>query len=340
MNQSFDIQEMWKNSCLLTRLVAVSLNASESAGTIIKCVMTSGDLKIVDKNLDGLKKDLQTEADRSAQAAIEMKLISAFGNKLQIVGEEELPLSYSQTSQDEHRGFELSESMSEVLLMDKCVQEDLRSLNIEDLTVWVDPLDGTSEFVRAQNDPSLLEQVTVLIGITYKGRPIAGVIHQPYYNLLSDSKVGRSIWGINGVGVFGINTCKESPSSGPFAVTTASHSNEMVDTALKALQEKNLIREFRRVGGAGFKVLCCLEGAAAYVFASGGCKKWDTAAPEAVLTAAGGTLTDISGFPLLYEKNGQMQNSHGVLATASWINHQTFVSVIPQHVKDSLFQRG
>uniref|UniRef100_A0A915M4X2 3'(2'),5'-bisphosphate nucleotidase 1 n=1 Tax=Meloidogyne javanica TaxID=6303 RepID=A0A915M4X2_MELJA len=298
MNQSFDIQEMWKNSCLLTRLVAVSLNASESAGTIIKCVMTSGDLKIVDKNLDGLKKDLQTEADRSAQAAIEMKLISAFGNKLQIVGEEELPLSYSQTSQDEHRGFELSESMS------------------------------------------LLEQVTVLIGITYKGRPIAGVIHQPYYNLLSDSKVGRSIWGINGVGVFGINTCKESPSSGPFAVTTASHSNEMVDTALKALQEKNLIREFRRVGGAGFKVLCCLEGAAAYVFASGGCKKWDTAAPEAVLTAAGGTLTDISGFPLLYEKNGQMQNSHGVLATAPWINHQTFVSVIPQHVKDSLFQRG
>jgi len=38
MNQSFDIQEMWKNSCLLTRLVAVSLNASESAGTIIKVV--------------------------------------------------------------------------------------------------------------------------------------------------------------------------------------------------------------------------------------------------------------------------------------------------------------
>uniref|UniRef100_A0A915N1A9 Uncharacterized protein n=1 Tax=Meloidogyne javanica TaxID=6303 RepID=A0A915N1A9_MELJA len=185
MNQSFDIQEMWKNSCLLTRLVAVSLNASESAGTIIKCVMTS------------------------AQAAIEMKLISAFGNKLQIVGEEELPLSYSQTSQDEHRGFELSESMRKVLLVDKCVQEDLRSLTIEDvLTVWVDPLDGTSEFVRAQNDPSLLEQVTVLIGITYKGRPIAGVIHQPYYNLLSDPKVGRSIWGIKGVGVFGINTCK------------------------------------------------------------------------------------------------------------------------------------
>lgn len=62
-------------------------------------------------------------------------------------------------------------------------------------------------------------------------------------------------------------------------MTTASHSNELVDIALRALQEKNLIRSFRRVGGAGFKVLCCLEGAAAYVFASGGCKKWDTVAP-------------------------------------------------------------
>uniref|UniRef100_A0A1I8BNZ6 3'(2'),5'-bisphosphate nucleotidase 1 n=1 Tax=Meloidogyne hapla TaxID=6305 RepID=A0A1I8BNZ6_MELHA len=304
MSQAFNLQEMWKNSCFLTRLVATSLNAAESAGMIIKvttvyqlfntifqCVMTSGDLKIINKDLEGLKKDLQTEADRSAQAEIEKKLISAFGNKLQIVGEEELPLSYSQViSHDAHNEFNLSGKMSDVLLADKNVPEDLRFLTVEDLIVWVDPLDGTSEFVRAQNDPTLLDQVTVLIGITYRGRPIAGVIHQPYYNLLSDSNVsnitGRSIWGIKGVGVFGIDICKVSPPTGPFAVTTASHSSELVDTALKALQEENLICSFRRVGGAGFKVLCCLDGAAAYVFASGGCKKWDTAAPEAVLTAA------------------------------------------------------
>jgi len=48
----------------------------------------------------------------------------------------ELPLSYSQTSQDEHRGFELSESMRKVLLVDKCVQKDLRSLNIEDVVYF------------------------------------------------------------------------------------------------------------------------------------------------------------------------------------------------------------
>ena len=47
-----------------------------------------------------------------------------------------------------------------------------------------------------------------------------------------------------------------------------------------------------RVGGAGNKVLQLIDGQAhAYVFASPGCKKWDTCAPEAVLSAIGGTLT-------------------------------------------------
>ena len=44
------------------------------------------------------------------------------------------------------------------------------------------------------------------------------------------------------------------------------------------------------------QVLLLLEGKAhAYVFASPGCKKWDTCAPEAVLHAVGGKLTDIHG---------------------------------------------
>lgn len=38
------------------------------------------------------------------------------------------------------------------------------------------------------------------------------------------------------------------------------------------------------------QVIQLVEGrASAYVFASLGCKKWDTCAPEAILTAVGGT---------------------------------------------------
>lgn len=46
-----------------------------------------------------------------------------------------------------------------------------------------------------------------------------------------------------------------------------------------------------------------LEGKAhAYVFASKGCKKWDTCAPEGVLRALGGVLTDIHGKEYDYSK--------------------------------------
>ena len=52
---------------------------------------------------------------------------------------------------------------------------------------------------------ALLQQVTVLIGITHQGRPIAGVVHQPYYSDSGKTEAeGRTVWGIQQVGTFGI----------------------------------------------------------------------------------------------------------------------------------------
>jgi 3'(2'), 5'-bisphosphate nucleotidase len=46
-----------------------------------------------------------------------------------------------------------------------------------DVTVWVDPLDGTKEFVEG---PEHWNGVSVLIGIAVRGVPVAGIIHQPF----------------------------------------------------------------------------------------------------------------------------------------------------------------
>ena len=46
-----------------------------------------------------------------------------------------------------------------------------------DVCVWVDPLDGTREYVEG---PEHWSGVTVLIGVSVKGVPVAGVIHQPF----------------------------------------------------------------------------------------------------------------------------------------------------------------
>lgn len=48
----------------------------------------------------------------------------------------------------------------------------------------------------------LLDHATVLIGIAVKGKAVAGVIYQPFYNYQAGSgaELGRIIWGIVGLG--------------------------------------------------------------------------------------------------------------------------------------------
>lgn len=78
-------------------------------------------------------------------------------------------------------------------------------------------------------------------------------------------------------------------------------------------------------------MLYILEGKAhAYIYPSSGCKRWDTAAPEAVLRAAGGVLTDKFGKKYSYNKDNEMDplNSNGVFATAPVINHNEFMKLI------------
>lgn len=80
-----------------------------------------------------------------------------------------------------------------------------------------------------------------------------------------------------------------------------------------------------------------LEGKAhCYVFASAGCKKWDTCAPEAILEADGGVLTDILGKHYAYGPGVAYANKTGVLATARATNHQDLLEKIPDHVKNKL----
>ena len=202
---------------------------------------------------------------------------------------------------------------------------DFSSVPGERVVVWVDPLDGTSEYTQG-----LLDHVTVLIGICVSGRPVAGVIHQPYYNYKSNKDTtGRTIWSLQGLGAFGISKPETVPD-GLIVATTRSHSSKLTNAAVDAQNPTQVLR----VGGAGHKVLLVIEGRAhAYVFASSGCKKWDTAAPEAVLTCLGGVLTDIVGTPLTYDPNGDYVNRTGVLATIDKDVHKKCLEQIPSPVK-------
>ncbi|MBN3324681.1 BPNT1 nucleotidase, partial [Atractosteus spatula] len=303
------------SSPAVMRVVASAFMVAERAGSIVRKVLHSGDLGIVEKT--GAS-DLQTQADRLVQKSIVASLSRSFPT-ITIIGEEDLPPEEVEEDLIESR-------QSEEVLKKHCPAE-YSGLREEELVVWVDPLDGTKEYTEG-----LLDHVTVLIGIAYNGTAIAGVINQPFYNyqLGPGAALGRTLWGMLGLGSFGFQL-QEVPGGQRIITTTRSHSNKLVTECVQAMQPHDVIR----VGGAGNKIIQLVEGkASAYVFASPGCKKWDTCAPEAILHAVGGKLTDIHGKAYRYDRHVKHMNSTGVLATLQ--NHEYYTSRVPEAVKKAL----
>jgi len=302
---------------VLLRVLASSIRIADKAGQIVRDIMAGGQLGIVEKTG---KNDLQTEADRSAQNCIVASLKTQFPG-LAIVGEEgdqdlsQVPVEWIVKDREEKV---LSLPCSDVI----------KTAKLENLTVWVDPLDGTAEYTQG-----LLDHVTVLIGLAVGSKAVAGVIHQPYWNYKNEgAPLGRTFYGLLEGGVHGI-TPIPPPKDGKVVTTTRSHGTGLVQQALQVLQPDTVLR----VGGAGHKVILLMEGKAhAYVFPSPGCKKWDTCAPEAILHAMGGLLTDMKGQHYKYDKNVEHRNSEGVLATAVASDHAAYLNAIPQELKDNV----
>ncbi|CAN9507943.1 unnamed protein product [Ophioblennius macclurei] len=306
---------MSSSPAVVMRLVASAYCVAEKAGAIVRKVLHSGELDIVEKT--GAN-DLQTLADRLAQQSICASLSKRFP-KITIIGEEDLPA-------EEIKEDLIESGQFEGILQTSCPSE-YRELKEEELVVWVDPLDGTKEYTEG-----LLDNVTVLIGIAHGGKAIAGVINQPFYNyqLGPGAVLGRTLWGMPGLGAFGFQL-QEVAGDKRIVTTTRSHSNKVVTDCVDAMEPHEVVR----VGGAGNKIIQLIEGrATAYVFASPGCKKWDTCAPEAILQAVGGKLTDMHGNGYRYDANVKHMNSAGVLAALR--NHDYYLSRVPQSVLQAL----
>ena len=68
--------------------------------------------------------------------------------------------------------------------------------------IWIDPLDGTNDFVKGN-----LPAVTVLIGLSINGFSRAGIVHNPFH--VDDLTKGQTFFGSAEHGVFQIAHTKE-----------------------------------------------------------------------------------------------------------------------------------
>ena len=193
--------------------------------------------------------------------------------------------------------------------------------------------------------PGFIEDVTLLIGISVGGKAMAGVIHQPFYGGGQSGSpgaspsppgpaLGRTVWGMRGLGVRGLLPQPPPPPDAMRLVVTRSHYSEVVDQTVKTLQPSEVIR----AGGAGNKILMVLEGKAdTYIYPKLGTKKWDTCAGDALVHAVGGLLTDVHGKPLSYEPDpSKYPNREGVIVTTNTKLHEEIVKKMPTSVRNAL----
>jgi len=73
------------------------------------------------------------------------------------------------------------------------------TFSTKDAVVWIDPLDGTSDYCRGN-----VGAVTVLIGLTIKDKSRAGVVHMPF-SALPDKSQGRTLFGTGEHGMWSVN---------------------------------------------------------------------------------------------------------------------------------------
>jgi 3'(2'), 5'-bisphosphate nucleotidase len=164
----------------------------------------------------------------------------------------------------------------------------------------VDPLDGTKEFISRNGE------FTVNIALVEDGVPVLGVVFAPALQRLYAGVREHGTFVEDAQGRRPIH-CRKVPPEGLTVVGSRSHGD--ADALAGFLQG----RKVASLASAGSSLKLCLvaAGEADLYPRLGRTMEWDIAAGHAVLTAAGGSVSDLGGKPLRYGKLG-FENPHFV----------------------------
>lgn len=175
--------------------------------------------------------------------------------------------------------------------------------------VWIiDPLDGTKDFIQGTGE------YATHIALTHNGRPVLAVVACPGKNRLYSAIQGQGTYVETSDG--DRRQRRVSRTSDPaelILVTSRNHRNEQLEHLVKQLPH----RSQTAVGSIGGKLAAIVEQQAdLYVTISGKSapKDWDFAAPDLILTEAGGQVTGFDGLPLTYNRK-DINQWGGVLAS-------------------------
>lgn len=167
----------------------------------------------------------------------------------------------------------------------------------------VDPLDGTRAFIAGK------PEFTINIGLIRNNRPVFGIIYAPasgkFFATLShqeavEADIAPDTRGERLADHAIRALCTRDPDPKALvAFTSRSHAAKDTGEFLKRLP----ITETKKASSS-LKFCLIARGEADLYARLGATSEWDTAAGQAILTAAGGSVTTLDGAPLAYGKKG------------------------------------
>lgn len=162
-------------------------------------------------------------------------------------------------------------------------------------TFWlVDPLDGTKEFVNRTGE------FTVNIALLVDFKPVLGVIYAPVIDeLYAAHGFGTATMSVGGAVDRPISV-RTPDESGAGLTIVASRSHSASEKMAQYLEGRNVTSHQAR--GSSLKFCQIAAGIADFYPRLAPTSEWDTAAGEAIVHAAGGSVTQLDGSPMVYGK--------------------------------------
>lgn len=166
----------------------------------------------------------------------------------------------------------------------------------------VDPIDGTKEYIAGRGE------FTINIGLVIAGVPVFGLIYAPalaaLYMTTGQDEAGYCHMPHNAL-ISSFSECRferirtRQPEPGTLqALTSRSHPSERST----AFQRQLGVTEATPTGSS-LKFALIAQGRGDVYARLGPTSEWDTAAGQAILTAAGGAVVTLDGTPLTYGKH-------------------------------------
>ena len=249
--------------------------------------------RLTEEELRGFINEIVEIAERAGEAALEHY------NDVDVdveYKEDESPL----TAADLDANALIEEALEEFdpklpILSEESSQADYEERRDWDAFWLVDPLDGTKEFLK-KND-----EFTVNIALIEQGRPVLGVVRAPALEATYFAAKGLGAFKSEDDGDVEMISVAEEPTDPITVVVSRSHINDPTQAFVDKLEEDHEVELMRK--GSSLKLCMVAEDAAQVYPRLGPTSEWDTGAAQCVVEQAGGRVDKADGDPLAYNKS-------------------------------------